>query len=75
MKITDIPIVIGALGTIPKGLVSGLDDLKIRRQVETIQIAAWKDRSKYWEESWRLEVTYCHSISREKLSTNAGVKS
>ena len=33
------PIVIGALGTIPKGLVKGLEDLKIR-EVETIQTTA-----------------------------------
>ena len=31
------PIVIWTLRTIPKCLVKGLDDLKIRRQVETIQ--------------------------------------
>ena len=32
-----IPIVIGAFGTILKRLVKGLEDLKIRGQVETIQ--------------------------------------
>ena len=37
-----IPIVIGALGTIPKGLVKGQADLGIRGQVETIQTAALK---------------------------------
>ena len=31
-----IPIVIGALGTIPKGFVKGLEDLEIRRQAEVI---------------------------------------
>ena len=36
MKVTVIPVVIGALGTIPKGLVKGLKDLEIRGQVETI---------------------------------------
>ena len=38
MKVTVIPIVIGVLGTIPKSLVKGLDDLEIRARVETIQI-------------------------------------
>ena len=38
MKVTMIPIVIGALGTIPKGLIKGLEDLEIRGQVTTIQI-------------------------------------
>ena len=33
MKVTVIPIVIGALGTIPKGLVKRLEDL----EVDTIQ--------------------------------------
>ena len=36
MKVTVIPIIVGALGTIPKGLVKGLKDLEMRRQVETI---------------------------------------
>ena len=29
-----IPVVIGALGTIPKGLVKGLDDLEIRTSTD-----------------------------------------
>ena len=36
MKVTVIPIEIGALGTVIKGLVQGLEDLEIRGQVETI---------------------------------------
>ena len=35
MKVIVIIIVIGALGTITKGLVQGLDDLEIRGRVET----------------------------------------
>ena len=34
---TVMPVVTGALGTVTKGLVQGLEDLKIRGQVETIQ--------------------------------------
>ena len=42
MKVTVIPIVIGAHGTIVKGYVKELEDLEIRGQVETIQaIALW----------------------------------
>ena len=37
MKVTIIPIVIGALGKFTKGLVQGLEDWEIRGQVETIQ--------------------------------------
>ena len=35
-----IPIVIGALGTISKGLLKGVEDLEIRGQQETIKITA-----------------------------------
>ena len=38
MKVTIIPTVIGAVGTVTKGLIKGLEDLKIRGQVETIKI-------------------------------------
>ena len=37
MKVTFIPIVIGALGTATKGLIKGLENLEIRERVETIQ--------------------------------------
>ena len=37
MKMMIIPIVIGAFGTVTKGLIQGLEDLEIRGRVETIQ--------------------------------------
>ena len=37
MKVTIIPIVIGAFGTITKGLQKGLEDLEVGGRVETIQ--------------------------------------
>ena len=40
MNVTVILIVIGALGTVTKGLVQGLEDLEIRGREETIQITA-----------------------------------
>ena len=40
MKVTVTPIVISALGTVSKGLVQGLENLKIRGQVEIIQTTA-----------------------------------
>ena len=40
MKVTVIPIVIGALGTVTKGLVQELENLEIRGRVETIQTIA-----------------------------------
>ena len=40
MKVTIIPIVIGTLGTVTKGLVKGLEDLEIAGRVETIETTA-----------------------------------
>ena len=40
MKLTIVPIVIGALGTISKGLLKGLEDLEVGGRVETIQTTA-----------------------------------
>ena len=37
MNVTIIPIVIGAFGTITKGLLKGLEDLEVGGWVETIQ--------------------------------------
>ena len=40
MKVTIVPIVIGALGTITKELLKGLEDLEVGGRVETIQTTA-----------------------------------
>ena len=40
MKVTIIPIVIGAFGTVTKGLLKGLEDLEVGGRVETIQTKA-----------------------------------
>ena len=40
MKVTFMPIIIGALGTVTKGLIKGLEDLEIKGRVETIQTTA-----------------------------------
>ena len=40
MKVTIVPIVIGALGTITKGFLKGLEDLEVGGRVETIQTTA-----------------------------------
>ena len=37
MIVTVIPIITGALATVTKGLLQGLEDLEIRRRVKTIQ--------------------------------------
>ena len=35
MKLMVIPVIIDALGKIPKGLEKGMEDLEIREQMET----------------------------------------
>ena len=40
MKVTIVPVVIVAFGTITKGLLKGLEDLEVGGRVETIQTTA-----------------------------------
>ena len=40
MQVTIIPIVIGAFGTVTKGLLKGLEDLEVGGRVETILMTA-----------------------------------
>ena len=37
MKVTIIPIVTGAFGTVTKGLLKGLEDMEVGRREETVQ--------------------------------------
>ena len=72
MKVTIIPIVIGALGTVTSGLVLRQEDFEITGHVETVTTRALLRSTR--EESWRIEETYCHSNSSEKTSANPDVK-
>ena len=40
MKVTIIPVVIGAFGTVTKGLLKGPEDLEVGGRVETIKTTA-----------------------------------
>ena len=40
MKVTIVPIGIGALGTVTKGLLKSLEDLEVGERVETIETTA-----------------------------------
>ena len=71
IRVVVIPIVFGDLGTVTKGLVEGLEDLKIRGQVETIQTTVLLRSARILK---RVQETCCHSNSIEKPSANAGVK-
>ena len=74
IKVTIVTIVIRAFGTITKGLLKGLEDLEVGGRVKTIQMTALLRTPEYWEESWRLEETCCHSNSSEKPSAKTDAK-
>ena len=40
MKVSIVPIVIGAFGSVTEGVLKGLEDLEVGRRVETIQTTA-----------------------------------
>ncbi len=71
MKVTLIPIVIGVLGTVTKGLVQGLEDLEIRGRVETIQTTVLLRSARILR---GVLETCCHSNSTKKPSANTDVK-
>ena len=69
MKVTIVPILIGALGTITKGLLKGLENLEIGGRVETIQMTALLRTArilrrvlKTWEDLLSLKLQ-CKTIS------------
>ena len=74
MKVTIIPIVIGAFGTVTKGLLKGLGDLEVGGWVDHPNLQYYWEQLEYWEESWRLEETCCHSNSSESPLANTDVK-
>ena len=55
MKVTIVPIVIGALGTVTKGLLKDLEDLEVNGRVETIQTTSLLRTARI---SWRVLETW-----------------
>ena len=74
MKVTIISIVIGAFGTVTKGLLKGLEDLEVGGRVETLQTTALLKTARILRSPGVLEETCCHSISSERPSAYANVK-
>ena len=70
MKVMVIPIVTGAFGTITKILVKGLEELKIRGRVETIQTTALLSTTKMLRRVLETWGNFCHSDSSEIPSAN-----
>ena len=71
MKVTIIPIIIGAPGIVTKGLAQGLAELEIKGRVGTVQTTALLRSARIPR---RLKETCCHSNSSERPSANADVK-
>ena len=71
MNVTFIPIVIGALGTVTKVSVKGLEDLEIKGRVETIRTTTLLTTARILR---RVLETCCHSNFSERPSANADVK-
>ena len=72
MRVTIVPIVTGAFGTVTKGVLKGPKALEVGGRVETIQTTAFlKKRPEYSEESWRQKETCCHLNSSERPSANS----
>ena len=74
MKVTIIPIVISAFGTVTKGLSKGLGDLEVGGRVETIQTTALLKTAIILRRVLRLEETCCHSISKKKKQRKTELK-
>ena len=71
MQVTIIPIVIGAFGTVTKGLLKGLEDLKVTGRVQTIQMTASLRTTRILR---RVLETCCHSKSSERPLAKTDVK-
>ena len=76
IKVTAVPIVIGALGTLHKGLVKRMEELEIGGRAETNYNFAKIDQNTEMSpgDLRRLAVTCCHSNFRGKPSADAVVK-
>ena len=74
MKMTIIPIVIGAFGTVTKELSKGLEDLEVGRRVETIQTTALLRTARILRRVRKICGDLCHSNSSKRPSANADGK-
>ena len=74
MKVTITPIVIGAFGTVTKGLLKGLENLEVGGQVETIQTTTFLRSARLLRRVLRLEDTCSHSTSRKRTSAGIDMK-
>ena len=75
MKVTFIPIVIGAFGTVTEVLFKGLEVRERRGRVDTTQTTTLLRLVRILKRVWRLEESCSHSNFCEKPLANADGKS
>ena len=75
MKLTIMPIVIAAFGTVTEGLVKGLEDIEVRGRAGTIKETALLRSAKILRRLLKTWETCCYSDSSEWSSANPDVKS
>ena len=61
-------------GTVTNRLLKGLEDLEVGGWVGRSKLQHHWERPEYWEESWRLEETCCHSNSCQRPTANTDEK-
>ena len=82
MKVTIVPIVIGAFGTVTKVLLKGLEDLEVGGWVETIQTTALLKTARIlrrvletWGDllslklQWKI-ISWCEKLSKRAYNNN-----
>ena len=74
MKVTIVPVVMGAFGTITKGLLKSLEDLEVGGRVETIQTTALLRTAIILRRVLEIWGDLLSLSSSEKPSANADVK-
>ena len=74
MKVTIIPIVISAFGTVTTGLLMGLEGLEVGGLEETLQTTALLKMARILRKVLETWGEFCHSISSEWPSAYADVK-
>ena len=68
MKVMVLPIVIGVLGTVTKGLVKGQEDLEIKERVETAIVEIVQNTEKSPGDLMKLAVTQTQVEDHKQIS-------
>ena len=74
MRVTVMPIVAGAPGTVLEGLERGLEELQIRGRSKLSRLQNCLDRPKFWEKLRKPEKLCCHLDSSERPPANTSEK-